>query len=266
LDKDIFVLKPDYLMNSVISRKYVSHQRQTSWKNRKPKARFDSIPYMMGKRVFDMVASFLMITLVLSWLIPILAILIKLDSRGPVFFVQTRIGFLGIPFRCYKLRTMIVNQDSDSKQAMFNDTRITRLGYFLRITSLDELPQFLNVFIGNMSIVGPRPFMKKDDQAFSIAVSNYPLRYCAKPGITGMAQVKGYRGKTDNFHSIFHRYQWDAFYVRNARPALDLKILRITALQTIRIIFSFKSFKIKHLQQPEYFNLSESKLVLENIR
>ena len=137
---------------------------------------------------------------------------------------------------------MVVNQDADSKQAMYNDTRITRLGHFLRITSLDELPQFLNVLIGNMSIVGPRPFMKKDDQAFSILVSNYPLRYCAKPGITGMAQVKGYRGRTDNFHSIFHRYQWDAFYVRNARPALDFKILRITVRQTIKSYFFFQNY------------------------
>jgi putative colanic acid biosysnthesis UDP-glucose lipid carrier transferase len=253
-------------MNSVVSKNYVSRYQRTSWKSRKPKVRFDSIPYLLGKRVFDIVSSFLIITLVLSWLVPILAILIKLDSKGPVFFVQTRIGFLGIPFRCYKLRTMVVNQDSDSKQALHNDIRITRLGYFLRITSLDELPQFLNVFIGNMSIVGPRPFMKKDDQAFSIAVSNYPLRYCAKPGITGMAQVKGYRGKTDNFHSIFHRYQWDAFYVRNARPALDFKILRITAVQTIRIIFSFKSVKLKQLQQLEYFNVRESKFAMENVR
>ena len=252
-------------MNSVRSQQYVLHFQKTSRKGKKPKLRFDSIPYMIGKRVFDIVTSFLIITLVLSWLIPILAVMIRLDSRGPVFFVQTRIGFLGIPFRCYKLRTMVVNQDSDSRQATHNDTRITRLGYILRITSLDELPQFFNVFLGNMSIVGPRPFMKKDDQAFSITVSNYPLRYCAKPGITGMAQVKGYRGRTDNFHSIFHRYQWDAFYVRNARPALDFKILRITVIQTIKIIVSFKSAKLKQLQQLDYLNMGGTKFALENV-
>lgn len=251
------------MTTGVVSKNYVTHYQKSFAKKKKVKARFTGVFYIFGKRVFDLVISLLLTTLVLSWLIPILAILIKLDSKGPVFFVQTRIGFLGIPFRCYKLRTMIVNQSSDSQQAMYNDQRITRLGHFLRITSLDELPQFLNVIIGNMSIVGPRPFMKKDDQEFSITVSNYPLRYCAKPGITGMAQVKGYRGRTDNFLSIFHRYQWDAFYIRNARPSLDFKILRITAIQTIRSIFSFKTIKLKQLER---LNIAETKFLLENLR
>jgi putative colanic acid biosysnthesis UDP-glucose lipid carrier transferase len=251
------------MTTGVVNKNYVKHYQKNFAKKKKVKARFTGIFYIIGKRVFDVVVSLLLTILVLSWLIPILAILIKLDSKGPIFFVQTRIGFLGIPFRCYKLRTMIVNQDSDSQQAMYNDQRITRLGHFLRITSLDELPQFLNVIIGNMSIVGPRPFMKKDDQEFSITVSNYPLRYCAKPGITGMAQVKGYRGRTDNFLSIFHRYQWDAFYIRNARPSLDFKILRITASQTIKSVFSFKTIKLK---QMERLNISETKFLLENLR
>ncbi len=251
------------MTHGVVTKSYVTHYQKSFVKKKKVKARFTGIFYIVGKRVFDVVVSVLLTVLVLSWLIPVLAVLIKLDSKGPVFFVQTRIGFLGIPFRCYKLRTMIVNQNSDSQQAMYNDQRITRLGHFLRITSLDELPQFLNVIIGNMSIVGPRPFMKKDDQEFSITVSNYPLRYCAKPGITGMAQVKGYRGRTDNFLSIFHRYQWDAFYIRNARPSLDFKILRITASQTIKSIFSFRTIKLKQLER---LNMSETKFLLENLR
>ncbi len=251
------------MTKGVVTENYVKHYQKSFVKKKKVKARFTGIFYIIGKRVFDIVVSLLLTVLVLSWLIPILAILIKLDSKGPVFFVQTRIGFLGIPFRCYKLRTMVVNQHSDSQQAMYNDHRITRLGHFLRITSLDELPQFLNVIIGNMSIVGPRPFMKRDDQEFSIAVSNYPLRYCAKPGITGMAQVKGYRGRTDNFLSIFHRYQWDAFYIRNARPSLDFKILRITASQTIKSIFAFRTIKLKQLER---LNMSETKFLLENLR
>jgi putative colanic acid biosynthesis UDP-glucose lipid carrier transferase len=251
------------MTNGVVTKNYVKHYQKNFAKKKKVKARFTGIFYIIGKRVFDIVVSLLLTVLVLSWLIPILAVLIKLDSRGPVFFVQTRIGFLGIPFRCYKLRTMVVNKHSDSQQAMYNDQRITRLGHFLRITSLDELPQFLNVIIGNMSIVGPRPFMKKDDQEFSITVSNYPLRYCAKPGITGMAQVKGYRGRTDSFLSIFHRYQWDAFYIRNARPSLDFKILRITASQTIKSIFSFRTIKLKQLER---LNMSETKFLLENLR
>jgi len=251
------------MTTGVVTKNYVTHYQKSFAKKKKVKARFTGVFYIIGKRVFDVIVSVLLTVLVLSWLIPILALLIKLDSKGPIFFVQTRIGFLGIPFRCYKLRTMVVNQNSDSQQAMYNDQRITRLGHFLRITSLDELPQFLNVIIGNMSIVGPRPFMKKDDQEFSITVSNYPLRYCAKPGITGMAQVKGYRGRTDNFLSIFHRYQWDAFYIRNARPSLDFKILRITAGQTIRSIFSFRTIKLKQLER---LNISETKFLLENLR
>jgi putative colanic acid biosynthesis UDP-glucose lipid carrier transferase len=237
------------MTTGVVSRTYITHFQHVTRKKKKVKARFSGVLFQTGKRLFDIVVSLFVITTVLSWLIPVLAILIKLDSKGPVFFVQTRIGFLGIPFRCYKLRTMVVNRESDSRQASFNDSRITRIGHYLRLTSLDELPQFLNVLIGNMSIVGPRPFMKKDDQAFSIVISNYPLRYCAKPGITGMAQVKGFRGRTDNFFSIFHRYQWDAFYIRNARPSLDFKILRLTTQQILKCIFSFKSFRLEQLNQ-----------------
>lgn len=242
---------------------YIRAFKHIPRRKKKIKARFSGVLFQAGKRIFDIVVSLLLITVVLSWLVPILSILIRLDSKGPVFFVQTRIGFLGIPFRCYKLRTMVVNKDSESKQATYNDNRITRLGHYLRLTSLDELPQFLNVFIGNMSVVGPRPFMKKDDQAFSIVISNYPLRYCAKPGITGMAQVKGFRGPAVNFFSIFHRYQWDAFYIRNARLALDLKILRLTAHQVLKSIFSFRTVKLKHF---ELMSRADTRFLMENLR
>ena len=251
------------MTTGVVSRTYITHFQHVTRKKKKVKARFSGVLFQTGKRLFDIVVSLFVITMVLSWLIPVLAILIKLDSKGPVFFVQTRIGFLGIPFRCYKLRTMVVNRESDSRQASFNDSRITRIGHYLRLTSLDELPQFLNVLIGNMSIVGPRPFMKKDDQAFSIVISNYPLRYCAKPGITGMAQVKGFRGRTDNFFSIFHRYQWDAFYIRNARPALDFKILRLTTQQILKCIFSFKSFRLEQLK--EMNNRIDTGILVKNL-
>lgn len=197
--------------------------------------------YLAGKRAFDILISSLIIIFLLSWLIPVLAILIRLDSRGPVFFTQRRVGFLGKTFHCLKLRTMVVNKDCDSQQARVNDPRITRLGRFLRVTSLDELPQFINVLMGDMSIVGPRPFMQKDNEIFSQAVANYNLRFYAKPGITGMAQVKGFRGPTVTFQSIFHRYQWDAFYVRNASPSLDVKIIRLTARQILKSIFSFRT-------------------------
>lgn len=249
-------------MAVVVGAKHLVHFRNHVKAKKKLKVRPTKTLYLIGKRIFDIVVSLLVTTLILSWLIPILALLIRLDSRGPIFFVQTRVGFLGCRFRCIKLRTMVVNNESDSKQALNNDSRITRLGYFLRITSLDELPQFINVLMGNMSIVGPRPFMVKDDQAFSIAVSNYPLRYCAKPGITGMAQVKGYRGPTANFNSIFHRYQWDAFYIRNAGISLDLKIIRSTFRQTLKSILAFKYGG----QKNENISINTRQLVLENIR
>jgi len=249
-------------MTVVVSRKYVKSFQHISPKRKKFKARPSKTLFLIGKRLFDIIVSLLVTALVLSWLLPILALLIKLDSKGPVFFVQNRVGFLGCSFRCYKLRTMVVNREADSRQAQENDIRITRLGHFLRVTSLDELPQFLNVFLGNMSIVGPRPFMLKDDQAFSIVVSNYPLRYCAKPGITGMAQVKGYRGPTANFLSIFHRYQWDAFYIRNAGPALDFKIIRITIRQIVKSLYVFKFTP----RRSEHIAIDTRQLVLENIR
>ncbi|HWY33164.1 MAG TPA: sugar transferase [Nitrosopumilaceae archaeon] len=201
--------------------------------------------FLSVKRAIDFLFSLCVIILVLSWLLPLLAILIKLDSRGPVFFVQRRVGFLGKAFHCIKLRTMIVNAYSDQHQAIPNDPRITGLGKFLRLTSLDELPQFLNVFIGDMSIVGPRPHMNKDNSEFGKIVENYRLRSFLKPGITGMAQVKGYRGPAKDFNSIFHRYQWDAFYVRNADPLLDIKIVRQTALQVMKSIVFFKNDKKK---------------------
>jgi putative colanic acid biosynthesis UDP-glucose lipid carrier transferase len=217
--------------------------------------------YLAGKRAFDIFISSLIIVFLLSWLIPVLAILIKLDSCGPVFFLQSRVGFMGKTFHCMKLRTMVVNKDCDSQQARPNDPRITRLGRFLRVTSLDELPQFINVLMGDMSIVGPRPFMQKDNETFSQVVTNYSLRFYAKPGITGMAQVKGFRGPTITFQSIFHRYQWDAFYVRNACPSLDIKIIRFTARQILKSIFSFR--------ESLYTNRSLSgggKLVLDNMQ
>jgi len=196
--------------------------------------------YFAFKRLFDILFSALVIIFLLSWLLPLLALIIKLDSDGPVFFIQKRVGFLGRTFRCFKFRTMVVNSLCDHQQALSDDPRITRLGKFLRITSLDELPQFFNVLLGDMSIVGPRPHMHKDNEDFGRIVTNYRLRHYVKPGITGMAQVKGYRGPAKNFHSIFHRYQWDAFYVRNANASLDFKIIRLTVMQIAKSIFSFK--------------------------
>lgn len=194
--------------------------------------------YLVAKRIFDITLSVLVLIFVFSWLFPLLYILIKLDSRGPVFFVQRRVGFLGRSFPCLKFRTMYVNDEANTRQAIDNDPRVTRMGRFLRNSNLDEIPQFLNVLAGHMSIVGPRPHMFKDCASFSNVVDAYKLRNLMKPGITGLAQVKGYRGPAQTFDKIFRRYQWDTFYVRNANFWLDIRIIHSTAMQTFSHLLS----------------------------
>ncbi|HLX66264.1 MAG TPA: sugar transferase [Puia sp.] len=194
--------------------------------------------YLLGKRIFDIAISVLVLVFIFSWLFPVLFLLIKLDSKGPVFFVQKRVGFLGRSFPCLKFRTMHVNTEADTRQATERDPRITRMGSFLRHSNLDELPQFLNVLAGHMSIVGPRPHMYNDCMNFSRIVDSYKFRNLMKPGITGLAQVKGYRGPALDFEQIFRRFQWDAFYVRNAGFWLDLRIVHRTAVQTLSYLVS----------------------------
>lgn len=223
--------------------------------------------YFFFKRVGDIALSLLVTVLLLSWIIPIVALLIKLDSRGPVFFVQRRVGRWGKSFRCFKFRTMIVNEFANTEQARENDSRITRVGKFLRRSNLDEFPQFINVLLGHMSIVGPRPHMHADCDRFSKVVTNYKFRSLVRPGITGLAQIKGYRGPTRDFASIFHRYQFDSFYVRNASFWLDMRIIRKTAAQTAGHLFkrlfegsslksrnSFSIFALKHQPYKQYHN------------
>ncbi|HEV2481843.1 MAG TPA: sugar transferase [Puia sp.] len=194
--------------------------------------------YLIIKRVFDISLSVFVLLFIFSWLFPLLYLLIRLDSKGPVFFVQRRVGYLGRSFPCMKFRTMYVNKDANTRQATDNDPRITRMGRFLRSSNLDELPQFMNVLMGHMSIVGPRPHMYKDCHAFSEIVECYKFRNLMKPGITGLAQVKGYRGPAQTFEKIYRRYQWDAFYVRNANFWLDLRIIHATAMQTLSYLVS----------------------------
>jgi putative colanic acid biosynthesis UDP-glucose lipid carrier transferase len=189
--------------------------------------------YLFLKRAFDIFFSFLFIGFVLSWLLPIISLLIFFESKGPVFFAQRRLGRNGKPFQCLKFRTMIMNDEADEKQADDNDYRITRIGKFLRRTNIDEFPQFFNVFIGDMSIIGPRPHMLSDCTRFSFVIPAYKFRTLVRPGITGLAQVKGYHGPTIDYESIFTRYHWDAEYIRNANLWLDLQIISITFLQSI---------------------------------
>ena len=189
--------------------------------------------YIFLKRCFDIFLSALFVALVLSWLVPLASLLIVLDSRGPAFFVQRRIGKNGRTFWCIKFRTMRLNDEANEKQAEENDDRITRVGKFLRRTNIDEVPQFFNVLLGNMSIIGPRPHMLSDCTRFSFVIPAYKFRTLMRPGITGLAQVKGYHGPTVDYESIFTRYHWDAEYIRNANLFLDLKILGLTLLQSM---------------------------------
>jgi putative colanic acid biosysnthesis UDP-glucose lipid carrier transferase len=189
--------------------------------------------YLFFKRTIDILFSLFFIVLVLSWLLPILAIWIKLDSKGPVFFLQERTGRYGKIFRCLKLRTMMQNNDADEKPAEENDHRVTRAGKFLRKTNIDELPQFLNVLTGSMSLVGPRPHMLSDCIRFSFVVSSYKFRTLVKPGITGLAQTKGHYGPAKDYESILTRYYWDAVYVRKASIWLDSKIVGKTIIRGI---------------------------------
>ncbi len=197
----------------------------------------------IAKRVIDIIFSLIVCIGILSWMIPLFAILIKLSSKGPVFFVQKRVGLGGKSFYCLKFRTMVVNAEADTLQSDETDTRITRIGSFLRNSNLDEFPQFINVLLGDMSIVGPRPHMHSDANFFNNVIPNYKSRYFVKPGITGLAQVKGYRGAIKTYEDIFHRYQFDAFYIRNVNLGLDLRIIRNTALQTLQILHSKLTFR-----------------------
>jgi len=190
----------------------------------------DNYSKRLLKRVFDIAFSFFTLVFVVSWLFPIIAILIKLDSNGSVFFKQLRHGRDNQLFYCYKFRTMVKNKDADIKQATVNDSRITRIGKFLRKSSLDELPQIVNVLFGDMSIVGPRPQAVPMNIEFAKEIDNFMSRHQVKPGITGLAQCKGYRGEISSYHELHSRFRLDFFYVRNWCLIFDIKIIIDTAV------------------------------------
>ena len=186
------------------------------------------------KRAFDVFFSLLVIVLIFPWLFPILALAIKLSSKGPVFFKQERSGKNNEVFTCYKFRSMKMNQDSDIKQAERDDERITGIGKFLRATNLDELPQFFNVLSGEMSVVGPRPHMLKHTEAYSRIIENFMVRHLVKPGITGWAQVNGFRGETSHDFKMRKRVQYDVWYIENWSFFLDLRIVFLTVWTMLR--------------------------------
>lgn len=186
------------------------------------------------KRVFDVVFSSLVIVFVLSWLTPILALLIKLESEGPVFFKQLRTGKNGRPFLCFKFRSLKMNDEADSRQVTANDDRYTRIGKFMRRTNLDELPQFFNVLLGDMSVVGSRPHMLKHTEDYSRLHSHYMLRHYIKPGLTGWAQVNGYRGEIKMDEQLIKRVDHDIWYMENWDFWLDMRIVLQTLSSTFK--------------------------------
>jgi undecaprenyl-phosphate galactose phosphotransferase/putative colanic acid biosynthesis UDP-glucose lipid carrier transferase len=188
----------------------------------------------MFKRLFDIVFSLGVILLVFPWLFPLIIMAIKANSPGPIFFQQQRSGEGNIPFNCLKFRTMLVNDVADSQQAQKEDSRITRIGAILRKTNLDEFPQFFNVLVGSMSIVGPRPHMLKHTEQYSALMSNYLVRHYSKPGITGWAQVNGYRGETKELIEMEKRVEHDIYYIENWNFLLDLKIIFLTVFNMIK--------------------------------
>lgn len=193
----------------------------------------DNIFNQIAKRVFDIVFSSFVIIFLLSWIYPVVGFMIKKGSKGPVLFRQKRHGINNEVFYCYKFRTMSVNVDADTKWATKDDYRITTFGKFLRKTSLDELPQFFNVFLGQMSIVGPRPHPLKLNETYEPQVQKYAKRHAFKPGITGLAQAMGYRGEIIAYHQMNSRVRLDRFYLQNWSFWLDLKII----IQTVRVLY-----------------------------
>ncbi len=199
--------------------------------------------YYTIKRMMDIGFSLIFIVAVMSWVLPIVALLIKLTSKGPIFFIQKRTGFKGIAFDCFKFRTMYVNDEADTKQAITGDKRITPIGKFLRVTHLDETPQFFNVLLGDMSVIGPRPHMLYHTRYYSQRIPYYNLRHEVQPGMTGMAQIKGYVGEISIERELRKRIQWDIYYMKNQSILLDIRILFSTAgcvLEKVAGIFKSK--------------------------
>ena len=185
------------------------------------------------KRTFDIIVSLLVIVFILSWVLPIAAILIKLTSKGPIFFLQDRTGIDGVPFKILKLRTMYVNDDSDKVSCQKNDSRITSVGNFLRKTYIDEMPQFFHALSGKMSVVGPRPHMISHTKEFGETLSSFMVRHYVKPGLTGWAQVNGSHGSMETTKDMEKRVKLDIWYIENWKFYLDF----IICFKTFLMIF-----------------------------
>ena len=189
------------------------------------------------KRAFDLLFSSALILFIFPWFLPLAALFIRLESKGPVFFRQKRYKQGEKVFTCFKLRTMCVNEEADQVAARKDDARITKLGGFLRRTHLDELPQLFNVFLGDMSLIGPRPHMVSENLAFGPLIHYYSIRHQVKPGMTGLAQVLGLTGHVTDIKVMEKRVEQDIYYIRKWSPFLDMKIILLTI------------FKLLHLKQ-----------------
>ncbi len=226
----VFLL-PDRFVSLIISRASWDPSVQIPIEiQRAPLSRQD----LMVKRIFDLVLASLAL-MMLSPLLLITSLAIKLDSPGPVIFRQRRRGFNGREFAIYKFRTMRVLEDGPTiRQAQRDDDRVTSLGRLLRASSIDELPQLFNVLAGEMSLVGPRPHAVAHDDEYSSSIDSYALRHHVKPGITGWAQIHGFRGPTSDVELMKQRVQLDLWYINNWSVLLDLQIMASTCLEVLR--------------------------------
>jgi putative colanic acid biosynthesis UDP-glucose lipid carrier transferase len=221
-----FKLVPDFslFVNRPMHLKYLSGMPVLSSRTEP----LEDLTNRIKKRLFDIVFSTVAIIFILSWLVPLIALAIWLDSKGSIFFVQKRSGINNKPFGCIKFRSMKLNPEAHRIQARRNDERFTRVGKFLRKTNLDEFPQFFNVLKGDMSVVGPRPHMLKHTEEYSATINKYMVRQFVKPGITGWAQINGYRGEIVVPEDMQARVDHDIWYMENWNMLLDLKIICLT--------------------------------------
>jgi putative colanic acid biosynthesis UDP-glucose lipid carrier transferase len=236
----------DFTDNNLKTLKFLPDEKEVTARNLKldyygyiPIVSLRSIPLDITankiiKRAFDLLFSIIIIVGVLSWLIPILAIFIKSESKGPIFFKQKRNGLNYREFNCFKFRSMTLNEIADVEQVSKNDPRITKIGKFIRKTSIDELPQFFNVFLGDMSVVGPRPHMVSHTEMYAKKVDKFMVRHFIKPGITGLAQTNGFRGEVESDKDIINRVKYDIFYLENWSLLLDIKIVFLTVLNAVK--------------------------------
>ncbi|MBN2237442.1 MAG: exopolysaccharide biosynthesis polyprenyl glycosylphosphotransferase [Bacteroidales bacterium] len=186
------------------------------------------------KRGFDILFSSFVIVFILSWLIPVLGLFIRLESKGPIIFKQKRNGLNNQEFQVYKFRSMFVNGNHDKTQTSINDERLTKIGKFIRRTSIDELPQFINVFLGSMSVVGPRPHPIFLTEQYAKIIDKYMVRHFVKPGVTGLAQIKGFRGEIQDNEQMRNRIRLDKFYIENWTLFLDIEIVIKTMLNSFK--------------------------------